>query len=160
MSTPISGFCKFLHQGHERLVAAQRRGGLAHQLHAEKQHAQPHGHRAEVAQPRPAGEGLGKEADGDQEQRRFGDLESDDLRGNGGADIGAEDDADGLLETHHTRGDKAHDQHRGNRRGLDDRGHGGAGEGGAEPVAGELCKNILYPLAGEDLSASVILCMP
>ena len=74
---------------------------------------------------------LDREADADQQERELLHVEGEELHGEGGADVGAEDDAERLAEGDEPRRHEP-DQHQGRRgRGLDERGderaraHGG-----------------------------------
>ncbi len=63
-------------------------GGLAHRPHAQEDKAEAEEHGAELPQRRAASEGEAGEAESDHREGVVGHLEGDDLRGDGGADVG------------------------------------------------------------------------
>ena len=85
------------------------------------------------------------------------DVEGEELDGEGGADVRAEDDAERLAEGHEPGGDEADEHQRRCRRGLDEGGHQGArryrGQPGSrhagEEVAEVAARRTLQALAGQ-----------
>jgi len=110
-------------QVQERPVGAQRIHGHAHDGHAVEEHAEAQDDVAQVAQFTAAPLELQGEADGDHQQRVVGELEGDQLRGDGRADVRAQDHAQGLRERHQLGLHEAHEHDRGGAGALDDHGH-------------------------------------
>ena len=75
-------------------------------------------------------------------------FESDQLSGDGGADIGTENNADGLIKRHQTCVDKSHHHDGSGTRGLDDSRNGKPHQGADKTVRGQGGKNFPHFVAG------------
>ena len=79
-----------------------------------------------------------------------GDIaQAEDLSGDGGADIGAHNDAHGLLQLHDAGVDEAHAHDGGGGRAVDQSRHQRAHQNAHENIVGELLHNAFQPSAGE-----------
>src|SRR3989454_121074 len=87
------------------------------------------------------------EAEPDQERRVVGDAERDQLNGEGGADVGAENQPERLPESHEARGDEPDQHQRRGRRGLDEGSDRRAREHGHEPSARQPREEVAQPAA-------------
>src|SRR5438093_3394209 len=124
-----------LDQLHGQPVVPQRRHPLEDHLEAEEHEPEPEDGLTHVLERASPGQEGDREAETDEQQRVVRHLERDQLDGERGADVGAEDDAERLAEGHQPGRDEADEHQRRGRRGLDDRGHGRAGGDGDRPVA-------------------------
>ena len=81
------------------------------------------------------------------------DFERDDLRRRGGADVGAHDHADGLMQGHDPSRDETHYQNRGHRRGIEHRCDDRARDRAEETVTRNPAKEIRHALPGNRLQS-------
>ena len=88
---------------------------------------------------------------GDADGGQGRDVQSDQDRGDGGTDVGAEDDAGGLGQIHDAGVDKAHDHDRGGRGGLDDDRDQGTDEEAHDGFSGQLFQQLLHLGAGRQV---------
>ena len=79
--------------------------------------------------------------------------QADDLAGDRGADVGADDDAEGLVQGQYARGDQTRGDDDGGRAGLDQRRHGQAQDESADRAAGQLFHGQLQRAGGALLEA-------
>ena len=112
------------HDAYKGLRLPQGGHGGAHHVHADEQHAQAGEDLAHVLK-------LGLFHKDGQHHAHKGDeggqlphVQGDEQAGDGGADVGAHDDPNRLVQGHHARVDEAHHHDGGGRRGLDDGGDG------------------------------------
>ena len=120
---------------HRELAPLEHPGVVEDQLEAEEQEAEPEEGLPDVLQHPPPRDERGREAEADQERRVVGDAEGDELDRERRADVGAQDHAERLAESHEARGDEADQHERRGRRRLDDRGDRRARDDGEDPVA-------------------------
>ena len=78
-------------------------------------------------------------------------IQTQQLSGDGGADVGAHDDADGLAQLHDAGVDEAHHHDGGSRRALDDAGDQSADADGFKDVAGDGFQGFFQFFAGHFL---------
>jgi hypothetical protein len=148
-------------QGHQhlagQLVVGEGGEPVVHDLHAEEDEAEAEHHLPQALDQAAPPEEHGGEAHPHQQERQLLDPEGEELDGDGGADVGAQDHPERLGKGQQAGGDEA-DQHQGGgRRRLDDRGHqrarthrGQPGAGHAsEQVAEMAARRALQPLADE-----------
>jgi len=76
-----------------------------------------------------------------------------DPSGDGGADIGAHNDADSLTESQDARADKTHGEDDGGGGALDDGGDDGTGQNAGQNIAGELAQKVFQSVTGALLKA-------
>ena len=81
-------------------------------------------------------------------QGKGAQVEGDELGGDGGADVGAENDPHGLDQRQETCVDEADDHDGGGGAGLDDGGDESPGQQGGDPVAGEARKDLPHIFPG------------
>ena len=145
---------RIFHGGHhieEGLKGTQRLHRVAHHAHAEEHQAQTHQHHTPMLDLLVAAHHQHAEAARHHNQRILRDLEGDDLRGDGGADIRPEDNAYCLRQAHQPGGHKTDHNNRGNRGGLDHGCHPRTGQHTCNPVACQLLQDHLHPVAGQHL---------
>ena len=92
-------------------------------------------------------------ADKNTEGGNSGHVQRDEDAGDGGADIGAEDDAGSLGQVHDSGIDKAHDHHRGGRGRLNHHRDKYTQQEAQEPVPGQLFQQILHLGTGRHFQA-------
>ena len=83
-------------------------------------------------------------ADEHAERRNAGDIQSNQDGGDGGTDVGAEDDAGGLGQVHNAGVDEAHNHDGGGGGGLNDHGNQRAQQEAQDGVAGQLFQQVLH----------------
>ena len=88
------------HEVHEALMGSQGFEGVAHDLQAEKDKTQSDKNLGYGGDPLVLGKKHRKDAESDQQQAIFTHLDCEDPAGDGGADIGAEDNPYGLAQLH------------------------------------------------------------
>ena len=141
--------------------------GVAHQVHAEDEDGEAHQDSADAALSVVlAGHGHDDAHHGEDEGEVLGFQhlhpygvtldagQTQDPRGDGGADVGAEDDVEGLGEVHDAGVDQADDHDGGGRRGLDGHGDDGAQGQADEGVGGHLFQQKLQLAAGHLFQAA------
>ena len=140
--------------------------GAAHELHAGHQHGEAHQHPADVPAALLLGSHDEQNADEGQQGREilgFEELHEDvaalkarqgqDPGGDGGADVGTHDDADGLAEGHDAGVDKAHQHDGDGGGGLDGHGDADTQQQALEGVGGHAFEQALQLAAGHFLQA-------
>ena len=85
-----------------------------------------------------------KRAHADAEGSDAGYVQRDQHAGDGGTDVGTEDNAGGLGQIHDAGIDKAHDHHGGGRRGLDDHGNEDTQQEAEDSIPGQFFQKILH----------------
>ncbi len=85
-----------------------------------------------------------KRAYADAEGSNAGYIQSNQNAGDGGTDVGAEDNAGGLRQIHDAGIDKAHDHHGGSRGGLNDHGNKYAQQEAENSVSGQFFQKIFH----------------
>ena len=97
----------------------QGRHGGAHHVHADEQHTQTGQDLADVLGLLVLDEDHEHHAHKGEQRGQGTHVQGDEHTGDGGADVRAHDDPDGLVQRHHAGVDKAHHHDRGGRGGLD-----------------------------------------
>jgi hypothetical protein len=120
-------------EGGEGVLVGGDAGGDG--FHAEEEEAEADEGAAELAPAVGGDEGVEEEADADGGPAVVGDVEGDELHGEGGADVGAEDGGDGLLEGHDAGVDEA-GEHGDGGAGVGEEADGGAEDGALGAAAG------------------------
>ena len=125
--------------------------GAAHHPHPQKDHPHAHAHESVLLDRFFPPQERCSKTHGHQQQGVLGYLESDDLSGDGAADIGAEDDADGLRQGHDVGSDETHHQHRSHRGGLYAGRDECSGQRPGEAVGSQPGEDILQAVTGPGL---------
>lgn len=141
---PSRGIGESGHQVHKGLGVTQRHHGGAHHLHADKQHAETGHDLADVVGPGHLDKDHHGHADESEERGKGAHVQSNQLSGDSGADIGAHDDPDRLVQGHHPGIDEAHHHDCGGGGGLDHGGDDGAYQYTLDPVGGQFLQDLLH----------------
>ena len=135
-------------EGDEAGIPGQGRNGTLHHADADEEHAEAQDDRADVAHDGLFDEHGGDAAD-EKNHRRIGrEVEGRDLCGDGGADVGAQDDAEGLREGHEAGRDKADEHHVRGAGALDEQRDQQADRHAGQPVGGDLLQDFTQLVAG------------
>lgn len=141
----------FGHQIDEKRGFAQRRHGVAHHAHAEKQDAEAGDDLPPVAQDGFFQKHNESDANESEERRKRAHIQRDQKAGHCGADVCAHDDPHGLPQRHHAGIYEADDHDGRGGGGLDCRRDTGADQNAEKAVGGELFKNALHAVARRSL---------
>ena len=141
------------HQVQERLVAAHRVHGFAHDAHAVENKAQAHDHAAVMSRTVRFCGKQHEKAHGHEQQCILRHVECNDLGSKGTADVCAHDHANRLRQRHKTGRYETDDENRCNGRGIEHRGNERAGDCTQETVFCQAGKHILELLTGRRLQA-------
>ena len=121
---------------------------VAHELHAEEEESKAHDGHAPLFHDALFEEGH-DDADDDGGHADAADFEGDDLPCDGRSDVGAENDADGLLQRQQACVDEADDHDGGRSRRLDEGGDDGSRQDGDETVFREEMEDGAEALPGD-----------
>ena len=141
------------HHLNERLRLPQGRHCTAHHIHSDKQHTQTSQNLADVLKLRLLDKDHHGHTNKGKQRGQFTHIQSNQQSSNGGADVGAHDDPNRLIQCHHPGVDKAHHHNCGGRGGLDHRGDRRTYQYAQETVCRQPLQNLLHPAAGCRLQA-------
>ena len=141
--------------------------GIGHGKQTGEQNAEAHGDETAVFQAVPLDEHDEDDAQHQRNGRQGIGLEegekgaaaginvhqTDDLGGDGGADVGAQHNAHRLAHIQDASADQAHRQHNGGGGALDNSGHDGAGQHAQQGILGQFAQELLQRFAGTLLQA-------
>ena len=133
----------------EHGTRGQRLHRIAHGLDAQEQKTEAQDAQADALHTLGLGDERNQEADEHERQDVIGDFEGDDLRRDRGADVGAQNDRNGLGQAHQAR---AHEADRHDRRGARALQHGRrqrAGQNAENRIFSQKGKDILHLFAGD-----------
>jgi len=122
-----------------------------HDVETEKEHAEPEKGPTLVLVFRFPGEKENEGADEDKKERRLGQLEGNELGGDGRSDVGPEDNGQGCRQGDQARVDETDEKDGRGAGTLDDGSEPGADEHGHDAVRGDLVDEVLEKPQGEFL---------